>query len=545
MKPNAAIYARYSSDNQREASIEDQVRICRAHIQKIGAELVSTYTDHAISGATRLRPGYQKLLEDARSSAFEIVVVEALDRISRDQEDVAGCFKLLTFANVKLITLSEGEINELHVGLKGTMNALFLKDLALKTHRGLEGRVKAGKSAGGRAYGYRVKREFSSEGEPVTGLRIIHPGEAKVVRRIFGMFARGTSPRAIAKTLNDENVAGPDGRLWSDTTIRGHAQRRTGVLRNDLYQGKLVWNKQRYVKDPRTGKRLARVNPKSAWITQDAPELRVVDDDLWTTVQERLESINSSPAVKKAKAKKFWEKRRHKHFLTGIAVCSECSGPLSSIGKDYMACSRARRFGTCTNKASIRRSVLEEAVLSALKDNLMKPHLVEEFVAACQKEINTTAAAASAEREASERQLSKVKKQIDTIIDSIVNGYRSESLKQRLEDMEARREHLERQINKPKPTKVRFHPRLPDLYRKKVGRLADSLAEPGIRDEAVTLLRELIEEVKVSPTENGWDVEIKGEVGRMVNLAEGKTEQNQCSVKVVAGRGFEPLTFRL
>lgn len=531
----AVIYARYSSENQREASIEDQVRICRAHIQKLGAELVATYSDHAISGATRLRPGYQKLLEDARSLAFDVVVVEALDRISRDQEDVAGCYKLLTFANVKLITLSEGEINELHVGLKGTMNALFLKDLALKTHRGLEGRVRAGKSAGGRAYGYRVKREISSEGEPVAGLRTIQPDEAKIVRRIFRMFAAGTSPRSIAKILNDESLAGPNGRFWSDTTIRGHAERRTGILRNDLYQGKLVWNKQRYVKDPRTGKRLARINPKSAWIVQEARDLRIVDDALWAKVQERLDSINSSPGVTKAKATKFWENRRHKHFLTGIAACSKCGGSLASVGKDYLACSRARRSGTCSNKTSIRRSVLEEAVLSALKDNLMQPHLVEEFVSAYHEEINAKTASASTEREASERHITKVRKQIDAIIDSIANGYRSESMRLRLEDLESRREFLERQIAKPVPTKVRFHPRLPELYRKKVERLAASLSEPGIRDEAVTLLRELIEEVKVSPTENGWDVEISGEVGRMVNLAEGKTEHNQCSVKVVAG----------
>jgi site-specific DNA recombinase len=349
------------------------------------------------------------------------------------------------------------------------------------------------------------------------------------------MFAGGSSPRAIAKILNDECVPGPDGRQWSDTTIRGHAERRTGILRNDLCQGKLVWNKQRYVKDPRTGKRLARVNPKSAWIVQEAPGLRIVDDGLWTSVQKRPDSINASPGVTKAKAKKFWESRRHKHLLTGIAACSECGGSLTSVGKDYMACSRARRSGTCSNKTSIRRSILEGAVLSALKDNLMQPHLVEEFVVAYHEEINTKAANASAEREVSERQLTKVRKQIDAIIDSIANGYRSESMKQRLEDLEASREHLERQIAKPEPTKVRFHPRLSDLYRRKVERLADSLSEPGIRDEAVTLLRELIDEVKVSPTENGWDVEIKGEVGRMVNLAEGKTEQNQCSVKVVAG----------
>lgn len=106
--------------------------------------LVATYTDHALSGASRLRPGCQKLLEDARAGVFDVVVAEALNRLSRDQEDTAALYKQLGFAGVRLVTLAEGEISELHVGLKGAMNALFLKDLAMKTRRGLGGPCAAG-----------------------------------------------------------------------------------------------------------------------------------------------------------------------------------------------------------------------------------------------------------------------------------------------------------------------------------------------------------------------------------------------------------------
>jgi DNA invertase Pin-like site-specific DNA recombinase len=97
----AAVYARCSTDQQREASIEDQVRSCRAWIDKEGWTLVTSYTDHAISRSIRPRPGYQKLLEDARSGEFDVVVAEALDRLSRDQEDVAALYKHLSFAGVK------------------------------------------------------------------------------------------------------------------------------------------------------------------------------------------------------------------------------------------------------------------------------------------------------------------------------------------------------------------------------------------------------------------------------------------------------------
>jgi DNA invertase Pin-like site-specific DNA recombinase len=168
-----AIYARYSSDQQSDASIDDQIRLCKERIAREGWSLEQVYRDAAISGASTLRPGYQAMLEGVRDGGFDIVLAEALDRLSRDQEDVAGLYKRLRFAGVRLITLAEGEISELHIGLKGTMNALFLKDLADKTRRGLRGRVAAGKSAGGIAYGYKVVRSVDAHGEQVRAVMVV------------------------------------------------------------------------------------------------------------------------------------------------------------------------------------------------------------------------------------------------------------------------------------------------------------------------------------------------------------------------------------
>src|SRR6185437_3938028 len=183
----AVIYARYSSENQREASIEDQLRICRERVTAEGWDLIKVFQDKALSGASSLRPGYQALLEGARQGTFDVVVAEALDRLSRDLEDVAAFYKRMRFAGVKIITLAEGDISELHVGLKGTMNALFLKDLADKTRRGLRGRVEQGRSGGGLCYGYTIV-EIGERGG-----REIFPSEAAVVRRIFADFAAGKS----------------------------------------------------------------------------------------------------------------------------------------------------------------------------------------------------------------------------------------------------------------------------------------------------------------------------------------------------------------
>jgi hypothetical protein len=142
---------------------------------------------------------------------------------------------------------------------------------AAKTRRGLRGRVEAGKSGGGLSYGYDVVRKLDADGAPVTGERTINASEATVIRRVFEAFASGESPKAIARALNAEGVAGPRGKLWRDTAIRGHRQRGTGLLNNELYIGQLVWNRMRYVKDPQTGKRVSRLNDPSEWIRRDVP----------------------------------------------------------------------------------------------------------------------------------------------------------------------------------------------------------------------------------------------------------------------------------
>jgi site-specific DNA recombinase len=152
------IYARYSSDNQRDASIADQLRICRAFSERQGWTIAEEYSDHAVSGATLLRSGFQSLMRDALNRRFDVVLAESLDRFSRDQEDTAGLFKRLTFAGVNIVTIAEGDITHLHIGFKGTMNALFLKDLAEKTHRGLRGRIEDGKSAGGGSCSRNLRR---------------------------------------------------------------------------------------------------------------------------------------------------------------------------------------------------------------------------------------------------------------------------------------------------------------------------------------------------------------------------------------------------
>jgi site-specific DNA recombinase len=535
----AVIYARYSTDLQREASIDDQIRLCRKRIAQEDWQYRHAYTDRAMSAASTMRPAYQALLEDARHGQFEIVVAEALDRLSRDQEDVAGLFKRLQFAGVRLLTLAEGEISELHVGLKGTMNALFLKDLADKTRRGLEGRVREGRSGGGLCFGYDVVRETDARGEPIHGGRAINPAEAAIVTRIFELFRHGQSPRAIAHLLNQERIPGPGGRPWGDTTIRGHHERGTGILRNELYIGRLVWNRLRYLKDPTTGKRRSRLNPPSAWIVEDVPALRIIDESLWQAVQQRLLDIRASEGVRKARATRFWEHRRAKHLLTDKTFCGVCGNPLTAIGSDYLACSGARRMGTCDNRHSLRRGTIEAIILDALKNQLMAPELVAAFIDEVHRELNRQRQGAELQRSSAAAELASVSRKLEGLVEAIADGLRAPGLQRRLDDLESRKADLEASLGAPPPASVRLHPNLAQLYREKVAQLHLALADPAMRAEALELIRKLIERVEVHPAERGFRIDLVGEIANMVQLSAGaenlRSEAERSSVKVVAG----------
>ena len=533
-----AIYARYSSDLQSDNSIEDQVRLCERRIEQNGWQLAGTYTDHALSGANTLRPGYQALLEDARSGKFDIVIAEALDRLSRDQEDVAALYKQLTYAGVTLLTLAEGEISELHVGFTGTLNAIFLKNLAQKTRRGLEGRIRQGRSAGGRVYGYDVVKKVDDAGEPVRGFRRVNEAEAEIIRRIFGEFAAGRTAKAIAFQLNAEGVAGPNGRPWQGGSIRGHSLRRNGVLRNELYVGRLVWNRQHYVKDPSTGRRVPRLNPETEWIIEDVPHLRIIDDGLWRAVGARLDEIRESPRVQKVLASKFWEKRRPTNLLTGLVTCASCGGKVSSIGGGYLACSNARKAGTCENRKGLRRSLLEDAILDTIKHHLMHPDLVKEFITAFHQEANQQAARDEVAAKDQKRELGEVSRRLDGLIEAIADGLRSPGINDKLQALERKKRELTLIIGEIHPT-PRFHPRLAELYSQHVTALNDALQDPKLRDEALGIIRGLIDHIEITPAEGGFQVEFVGDIANLLTVgnptAAQKLKPFENSAKRVSG----------
>ena len=574
-----ALYARYSSDNQRDASITDQLRMCRLRAEKEGWTVVEEYTDHAISGSSMiLRPGIQALISDSARGRFDMIMAEAMDRLSRDQEDIAGIFKRMTYADVKMFTLSEGEITHLHVGLKGTMNALFLKDLADKTRRGLRGRVEDGKSGGGLCYGYDVVKKFDASGEAVRGDRTINEAEAGIVRRIFADYLDGKSSRTIAMALNREGVAGPQGSEWGPSTIHGNPKRGTGILNNELYIGKLVWNRLRYIKDPDTGRRVSRLNPESEWVIHEVPELRLIDQAVWDAVKARqnrlaYDAVETSPNP-------LNDRRRPKHLFSGLVKCGCCGGGYSMISKDLLGCATARNKGTCDNRLNIRRDALEASILNGLRKHLMEPALFREFCDEFTKEVNRLRIERGADLEGWKRELERVDRELDKIVDAILQGFPLSKLKDKSEKLEARKVELtEKLANADEPPPL-LHPNMAALYAQRIGQLYENLQDEDGRARAAETFRSLIDQVTLMPDNGELAIVLRGDLGAILRFAAGKKNPDFLAeaealdnllgasmasrkagrtnaktsaagalevsqLSLVAGEGFEPAAFRL
>ena len=542
----AAIYARYSSDLQREASIEDQNRICRERAAKEGWSIYQEYSDSGISAASLIRPGTQKLLRDALDGRFGIILVESLDRLSRDQEDIAHIFKRISFAGGRIATLSEG-------GLKGTMGALYLKDLADKTRRGLRGRVEAGKSGGGNSYGYDVVRGPGPDGQPLTGERRINAHESAIIRRIFEEYAAGVSPRAIAKRLNAEGVLGPSGKAWGPSTIHGNRERGTGILNNELYIGRLVWNRLRYVRDPETGRRVSRLNPESGWIVQNVAGLRIIDQSLWERVKARQGALSAGRNPREAPG--YWGRRRPRYLFTGLMRCAVCGGGIVHFNKAYIGCANARNKGTCDNKGTMRRDDLERAVLDGLQHRLMEPARTKIFCEEYARAMNRLHAERNAQRASDEEALTRTERELARLVQALLDGVPASALREKMAELQARRDALRSRLATSEDTGIRLHPNMAGYYRAQIADLRMALMESGRRMEAAEIVRKLIDRIELKPVihngRNTLSVSLYGRLAgilAMATKAKAPLDESDASVKVtklVAGVGFEPTTFRL
>lgn len=359
----AAVYARFSSDKQSDASIEDQVHRAREWLRAQGGDpdAAQVYSDYAVSGASMDRPGMRSLEHAINAKAVDVVITESVDRISRDVEDAARFRKMLAHRGVELACLdgtrlgTTGKSDALTFGMRALFAEQFRLDLADKTRRGLEGRARKGAPTGAVAYGFRIVT--SADGSK----RIEVDNErAAIVRRIFASYASGMSLASVASELNGDGIPPPRahsrrvGTGWMDTAIRS-------MLLNERYIGKWTFGEREWVKVPGTNRRVPRRRASGPLLSSERPELALVDDRTWSVVQGRF--ADRSGIARTAVVN---------YPLSGVLVCGVCGGLMTCVGGKVRryGCVISRKRGTCKNRKSLRIEAAETAFFSTTTEVL-------------------------------------------------------------------------------------------------------------------------------------------------------------------------------
>lgn len=228
MTKRAAIYARYPSDRQKDTSLDDQVSMARRFAQSQGWQIVGVFTNRQKTGRNKRRPGFQALTDCVEAGQVDLVIVEAVDRLTRRIADALNYFDLLRFQKTDLHSVTEGPQDVFKVLPAGLGAQFYAESVAAHSKRAMKGGIERGRLHTS-AYGY---RNLAVE----TGLnREVDTAEAEVVLRIFEEFADGRSAMAIAHGLNADGIDAPKGGSWDPSSIRGHEARGEGILDNSLY----------------------------------------------------------------------------------------------------------------------------------------------------------------------------------------------------------------------------------------------------------------------------------------------------------------------
>nr|WP_083992253.1 recombinase family protein [Bradyrhizobium embrapense] len=557
---SAAVYARFSTELQNEKSTEDQIALCRAYAARNQLDVVAIFEDKARSGASVFgRDGLMQLMDAARQQRFTVVIVEALDRLSRDMEDLAGIHKRLSFQGIQIQAVHDGTADSILIGIRGLVGQMQREDGAKKVRRGMAGVIRDGRHAGGRAYGYRAIPGKAGE------LEIVED-EAAIVRRIFTAYAGGRTPRDIAHDLNRENVRPPRGRLWNASTINGNAERGAGLILNELYVGRIVWNKVRMVKDPDTGKRLSRPNPRDEWQSIEAPQLRIVEQSVWEHAHAlKTEKSHLANHVK----------RRPPHLLSGLLRCGCCGSGMSvhdrdKTGKTRIRCSAVRESGSCSNRKIIYLRDIERLVLSGMAEELKDPQLIETYVRNYNSERERLAGHAVAVRARLEAKRDRIEGERQRNIDLVINYVISEKdAKQRIAELKEERLRVESELAalEEAPVPVALHPATLDRYISTVNALAEIMAShTEAKDDRGSLIndfRALVHSVTVHPKgpREGFEIEVKGKLAALIggnafpqahrdsglymvagDRYSAKPTFEDSGGRMVAGEGLEPPT---
>ena len=492
-----AIYARYSTDLQDKTSIAGQISNCEALAGREGLEVVATFADEGISGNDDNRPQYQAMLSALKAGNFTGIVCDETSRITRNQAELHRLVAELKFRDQFLITAdgidTRNESAELVLAVKAAVDQMEGRKIGYRTYRSLRERHKEGHSAGGKIYGY------SSEQDGEYWKKVIDDEQAPVVKEIFERYANGESAKNIVRDFNGRGVPSPGSYWknvkrrsigWSHTTLLGSHTKATGILRNPIYKGLVTWNKRRGKKVPGTGRRIQKRRPDSEWIGVQDESVRIVSDELWQCVQNRLRvaRAGTSPINKRG--------RPPRYLLTGLLTCASCgSHYIVRNGKDYGCSSQGNgRDALCDQRIMIKRADVEQKLLSGIKDQLLDPSVIKEVTKQIRAEARrltrspTTTASVL---------LKKLDRQINDLAETICEVGKSDILTAKLKKLETERQSLKAKSSSS--TTCKLIAGTAEKWREIVGNLEDlrHYATPDEIDSARQALHEIVGEVSV------------------------------------------------
>lgn len=395
-----ALYARYSSEKQSDGySIETQLEAGRQQCAA-GASILE-YVDRAKSGCTIAgRVELLRLLSDAAGGRIGRVIVYKFDRLGRNQAETATIIQDLEDAGVKVLSATEGD-DPLARGIHLVISEYYIRQLAERTRAGCKKAAEAGRIGGKVPFGYRRRQDGQLEADPA---------RAPILQRIFRDYIGGVNGKALARALNAEGVPTVAGRDW-------HAATLVDILDNEVYIGRLIFNRRQFHRDRKSGRRISVMRPREEWMIQERPDLALVSAADFAAAQARRQRRADQG------------ERRRVYALSGLIVCETCGSRFvaqtshaKSGAYTYFGCGNRTSGGRCTNDFRPREDVLMAEVLRICSEKLLKLEAVEALKATILSQAADRLSENARQAKDLEREISETRRRLDTALESLLSA---------------------------------------------------------------------------------------------------------------------------
>ena len=556
----AAIYARKSTDQTRvvdgERSVTRQVDHARAYAESKGWTIAEehVYVDDGISGAEfSNRPGFLRLMNALKPRpAFDILVMSEESRLGREQIETSYALKQLVQAGVRIFFYLEDRERTLDsptdkvlLSLTAFADELEREKARQRTKDAMVRKAKAGHVTGGRCFGYTNVEVLGPNGERSHVERKVKDQEAEVVREIFRLCAKGYGKTRIAKTLNEQGAASPRAqqgrpRAWAPSSVRS-------VLYREMYRGQIVWNKSK--KRDAWGRQHQQARPEAEWMRVEAPEIRIVSNELWKAAHDRLDSARKN--YLRSHNGQLWGRPpsgvESKYLLVGQARCGLCGGSIEARSRShrsrrayFYACSSYWRRGkaVCENRHEIPMKVADAIVLNTLLDEILTPERLVEVTQRTLARAQALRQSPDRAREPLKQQLAHAEAALARLTEAVARGGDVPALVEAIKTQEERRQALESRLAAMVEPPVVFDGLLEKRLRAAVGEWREVLGRqvPQARQIVSKLIANRITFTpEVRDGEPGFRFQATGTVEKLVSgLVPGFSQA------VASPTGFEP-----